>query len=103
MRIIGSRIYRVTTLPRVEDYDVQTMNLYWKKSASLFQSAEMSRPVYFRQMAAIKINIQRLLISISSILRPNVFCFGFDLNQSQRTRPISRNGQTVKDLTFRNM
>ena len=64
-----SRIYYVTTLPRVEDHDVQTMNLYWKESASLFQSAEMSSLVYFRQMAAIKINMQPLLISISSILR----------------------------------
>ena len=28
--------------PRVEDHDVQIMNLYWKESASLFQSAGMS-------------------------------------------------------------
>ena len=28
--------------PRVEDHDVQMMDLYWKESASLFQSAGMS-------------------------------------------------------------
>ena len=34
--------------------------------------------------------VSLLLISTSS--RPNLLCFGFDLNQSQRTIPISRNG-----------
>ena len=32
------------------------------------------------------------LLLISSSSRPNLLCFGFDLNQSQRTIPISRNG-----------
>ena len=36
------------------------------------------------QMAANKKIIQPLL-SIFSIFRPSLFCFGFDLNQSQRT------------------
>ena len=29
-------------VPRVEDNDVQIMDLYWKESVSLFQSAGMS-------------------------------------------------------------
>ena len=31
------------------------------------------------------------LLLISSSSRPNLLCFGFDLNQSKRTIPISRN------------
>ena len=41
--------------------------------------------------------IQPLLIS--SISRPSLFCFGFDLNQLQRTKPIFRNGYGL-DCTF---
>ena len=42
-------------------------------------------------MAAIKKkNIE--LILISSIARPDLFCFGFGLNQSQRTKLIPQNG-----------
>ena len=43
-----------------------------------------------RQITAIKKNVQ--LLPISSISRSSLFCFGFDLNQSQGTKPISRNG-----------
>ena len=39
------------------------------------------------QMAAIKKIIQPLL-SIFSIFPPSLFRFGFDLNQSQRTKPL---------------
>ena len=62
--INGSPIYHVTTLPGAEDQDVKTMNLYWKESASILQSEERSSLVYFRQMAAIIINVKPLLISI---------------------------------------
>ena len=33
--------------PRVEDHDAQMINLYWKESASLFQSAGMSSLVWW--------------------------------------------------------
>ena len=42
------------------------------------------------QMAAFKKIVQ--LLPISSISRPSLFCFGFDPNQSQGRKPISRNG-----------
>ena len=50
----------------------------------------------FPQMAAIKKNVQ--LLPISSISRSSLFCFGFDLNQSQGTKPTSRNGNGPKGL-----
>ena len=37
-------------------------------------------------------NANGCLLLISDISRPSLFCFGFDLNQSQRTKLISRNG-----------
>ena len=43
-------------------------------------------PIAALQVAAIK-NVSLLLISSSS--RPDSLCFGFDLNQSQRTMLIS--------------
>ena len=94
--------------------------LYWKETASLFQIAGMTRLVYwlfqinelcfmlsFRavfitefcfgrlpQIAAIR-KIAQLLLIISSISQPGLFCFGFDLNQWQIkkicTKPIFRN------------
>ena len=42
------------------------------------------------QMAAIKEMVQ--LLPISSISWSSLFCFCFDLKQSQGTKPISRNG-----------
>ena len=42
------------------------------------------------QMAAIKEIVQ--FLPISSISWPSLFCFGFDLKQSQGTKPISRSG-----------
>ena len=46
------------------------------------------------QVAAIKKKKKKIiqLLLISSISRPSLFCFGFDLNQSPGTKPISRNG-----------
>ena len=32
------------------------------------------------------------LLLVSSTSRPNLLCFGFDLTQSQSSKPISRNG-----------
>ena len=32
------------------------------------------------------------LLLVSSTFRPNLLCFGFDLTQSQSSKPISRNG-----------
>ena len=42
------------------------------------------------QMTVIKEIVQ--LLPISSISWPSLFCFCFDLKQSQGTKPISRNG-----------
>ena len=44
----------------------------------------------FPQMAVIKEIVQ--LLPISSISWPSLFCFYFDLKQSQVKKPISRNG-----------
>ena len=51
------------------------------------------------QMAAIKKIIQPSL-SIFSIFWASLFCFGFDLNQSQRTKPLSRNDYSPLTSTF---
>ena len=40
------------------------------------------------------------LLLISSSSRPNLLCFGFDLNQSQHTIPISRSGN-LPDCTIK--
>ena len=95
----------------LEDHDVHMMNLYWKEFASLFQSARVYAVFYFiyaifRCSDFVLLTfvsadshitsgrnqkfVELLLISSSS--RPNLLCFGFDLNHSQRTIPISRNG-----------
>ena len=42
-------------------------------------------------MAATKKKKNQLLL-VSSTSRPNLLCFGFDLTQSQSSKPISRNG-----------
>ena len=115
-RIWSLQFAAFSLVPRTKDHDVQMMNLYWKESVSLFLNAVISRfvcrmfqihelffydvfacSVYywilFRPIAANgchQKHIQPLLIS--SILPPSLFCFGFDLNQSQRAKPISRNG-----------
>ena len=49
------------------------------------------------QMAAIKKSFHLLLIS--SISRPSLFCFGFDLNQS-RARPEQRYRQKSNKQSF---
>ena len=54
-------------------------------------------PIAALQVAAIK-NVSLLLISSSS--RPDSLCFGFDLNQSQRTILISWNGYLQDCLWF---
>ena len=84
-----------------KDHDV-TNNSYWKESALLNgedEHVECSKEMNIfnstftfshYNMAAAK-NVCNFLL-ISSISRPNLLCFGFDLNQSQRTKPISRNG-----------
>ena len=91
----------------LEDHDVHMMNLYWKEFASLFQSARVYAVFYFiyaifRCSDFVLLTfvsadshitsgrdqkfVELLLISSSS--RPNLLCFGFDLNRSQRTIPI---------------
>ena len=106
---------------RIKDKDVQMLNLYWKESTSLFQSGVMSRLVclifpindlffccLFMQCLLLNFvssdcrkwlsskNIQPLLTS--SILRPSLFCFGFDFNQSQCAKPVSRNAYGSNSL-----
>ena len=54
-------------------------------------------PIAALQVAAIE-NVSLLLISSSS--RPDSLCFGFDLNQSQRTILISWNGYLHDCLWF---
>ena len=92
-----------------EDHDILMMNLYYKEFAPLFQSkCWINYFIYaiFPCSDFLLLNfvladsritsgcnqkfVSRLLISSSS--RPNLLCFGFDLNQSQCTIPISRNG-----------
>ena len=50
--------------------------------------------ISFRSIAASGCHQKKIaqLLLISSICRPSLFCFGFDLNQSPGTKPISGNG-----------
>ena len=50
--------------------------------------------ILFRPIAASGCHQKKIvqLLLISSISRPSLSCFGFDLNQSPGTKPISRNG-----------
>ena len=40
------------------------------------------------------------LLLVSSTSRPNLLCFGFDLTQSQSSKPISRNGYGPNCITL---
>ena len=85
---------------RFKDHDVYVMNLYWKESAPLFQSARAFAnyfiyaifPCSDSRIASGRNQKFVSLLLISSSSRPNLLCLGFDLNQSQRTIPIFRNG-----------
>ena len=41
----AAQAFSLSLATRLEDHDVQIMNLYWKECASLFQGAGMSRLV----------------------------------------------------------
>ena len=90
---------------RLKDHDVYVMNLYWKESAPLFQSARAFANYFihavfsvqwflFRPIAALQAAVIKNLFHFysSPVALGQIYCLGFDPNQSQRTIPISWNG-----------
>ena len=66
------------------------INIYNSILRAVFISEFCFRLNAALQHGRLKKKIQLLLVSSTS--RPNLLCFGFDLNQSQSSKPISRNG-----------
>ena len=85
-----SAYYRITTWPPQKKKSASSCFQHLSAKFALFWFSNFFSAYY--RITTWPPQKKNQLLLVSSTSRPNLLCFGFDLTQSQSSKPISRNG-----------